>query len=372
MEEDRAASPGARVVTDHPAHHAGHGSGPPVLAVDLGGTRMRAAIVDGSGRVLERCAAPTPHDAHGPDALVALATNVLQREPVASAVVGVPGRVHYGKGLLEHAPNLPASWASTLTEATLRDRLGVPVALANDGDLAAVGEATFGAGRAFVDVVYITISTGVGAGVVLGGRLVHGVRSLAEIGHTIIDRRAVRDGLPATVEQLASGTALARHAAVLGLDAEGADLVALVDHDQRARIAWEEAVEVAGLAVVNLAHLFAPEVVVVGGGVGRSGERLLAPIRAMLMATGPKGRDASPQVVTAALGDDAGLVGAAGWRRAVTSPTNGAAHDTAGERLERGVAIRQPRPENPVGSLQCHPAWATGGWTHQQKDHPWL
>jgi glucokinase len=326
-------------VTDHLAHPAGHGSGQPVLAVDLGGTRMRAAIVDGSGRVLERCAAPTPHDAHGPDALVALATNVLDRDAVASAVVGVPGRVHYGKGLLEHAPNLPASWASTLTEATLREVLGVPVALANDADMAAVGEAIFGAGRAFDDVVYITISTGVGGGVVLGGRLVHGFRSLAEIGHTVIDRRAVHEGRPATVEQLASGTALASHAAALGLDARGADLVALIDQDQRARIAWNDMVEVAGLAVVNLAHVFAPEVVVVGGGVGRSGEKLLAPIRAVLGAQGPQGRDASPLVLNGTLGDDAGLIGAAGWHLAFFSPADDTTHNTTGERLERDVAI---------------------------------
>lgn len=308
-------------MTDRLAQHAGHGSGLPVLAVDLGGTRMRAAIVDSSGRVLERCAEPTPHDAHGPDALVALATNLLHRHAVASAVVGVPGRVHYGMGQLEHAPNLPAGWASTLTEFTLSDLLGVPVALANDADMAAVGEATFGAGRAFADVAYITISTGVGAGVVLGGRLVHGSRSLAEIGHTVIDRRAVREGRPATVEQLGSGTALASHATALGLDAEGADLVALVDQDARARTVWGDAVQVAGLAVVNIAHLFAPEVVVVGGGVGRSGEQLLAPIRALLATHGLRGRDANPVVVSAALGDDAGIVGAAGWRLAFASPS---------------------------------------------------
>ena len=106
----------------------------------------------------------------------------------------------------------------------------MPVALANDADMAAVGEATFGAGRAFADVVYITISTGMGAGVVLGGRLVHGARSLAEIGHT--DHRPLRRR--PTVSQrpsrsLPPGTALASHAAALGLEAEGAELVALVD-----------------------------------------------------------------------------------------------------------------------------------------------
>lgn len=292
-----------------------------VLAVDLGGTRMRAAIVDASGRVLERRVAPTPHDGHGPAALIALAADVLARRSVVTAVVGVPGRVQYGSGQLEHAPNLPASWVPSLNEATLSDLLDMPVALANDADMAAVGEAMFGAGRPFADVVYVTISTGVGAGVVLGRRLVHGARSLAEIGHTIIDRRALLDGRPATVEELASGPALARHAAALGLDATSADVVALVDVDERARTAWGDGVHVAGLAIANLAHLFAPDVFVVGGGVGLTGERLLAPIRDLLAAYGPRGHVTGPTVVGAALGDDAGLVGAAGWRLA-TAPVS--------------------------------------------------
>jgi glucokinase len=296
----------------------------PLLAVDLGGTQMRAAIVDSTGGVLDHCIAPTPRRSHSPDALVALVAGVLERHRVSMAVVGVPGRVHYGTGRLEDAPNLPAGWVASWTEDVLSGVLGLPVALANDADMAAVGEAMFGAGKGYADVVYLTISTGVGAGVLLGGRLVCGTRSLAEIGHTVIDRVAANRGRPATVEELGSGTALAHHAAGLGLGAEGAELVALVDEDDRARRVWDDAVQAAGLAVANLAHLFAPEVVVVGGGLGRTGERLLMPIRDMLAAHGPRGHDASPLVVGAALGDDAGLAGAAGWRLATAAPSDGA------------------------------------------------
>jgi glucokinase len=291
----------------------------PVLAVDLGGTRMRAAIVDSAGCVLDRRVASTPHRSHSPAALVALVAEVLDRHRVSAATVGVPGRVNYGTGRLEHAPNLPTGWSGSLTEETLSDLLGLPVALANDADLAAVGEATFGAGRGFDDVVYVTISTGVGAGVMLGGRLVRGIRSVAEIGHTVVDRTAAARDQPATVEELGSGSALAQHAAALGLDADGPELVALVEDDARARRAWDDVVQVVGLAVANLTHLFAPEVVVIGGGVGCSGEKLLAPVRAVLARYGPQG-DASPSVVAAALGDDAGLVGASGWSLAIDTP----------------------------------------------------
>jgi glucokinase len=193
--------------------------------------------------------------------------------------------------------------------------LAVPVALANDADLAAVGEAQFGAGRHYRDVVYLTLSTGVGAGVVFDGRLVHGRRSLAEVGHTVIDREAAAAGQPATLEDLASGTALARLAAEAGLDGDGATVVRLVEAGHPgARVVWDRVVEAAAIGVANLAHLYSPDVVVVGGGLGRVGSLLLDPIRAYLAGHGP--RELTVDVVGAALGDDAGLAGAAGWREA--------------------------------------------------------
>src|SRR3954466_6494649 len=147
-----------------------------ILAIDLGGTNMRAALVDGDGRVAEREERPTPD---GPDvaALIDLAKSVRERGDGARAVVGVPGRVDYGDGVLEYAPNLPDAWRAELTEARLGAALGIDVALANAPALAPVGEAGFGAGRAFADVAYLTLSTGIGAGVVTGGLLVHGRRS---------------------------------------------------------------------------------------------------------------------------------------------------------------------------------------------------
>jgi glucokinase len=315
-----------------------------VLAVDLGGTTMRAAVVDTGGRLLARRAVPTPHASRGPSALVELVTEVLERHSVDHAVFGVPGPVEYVTGCLKEAPNLPEGWVGWLTEDTLRDTLGLPVALANDADMAAVGEATFGAGRGHSDVVYLTISTGVGAGVVLNGRLVHGSRSIAEVGHTVIDRFAARAGELCTVEELSSGQALERHAAALGIDADGAALVALVrDDDGRARTVWDQAVEVAGLAVANLVHLFAPQVVVVGGGVGRSGEVLLAPIRDLLEVHGPRGARDDVAIVGATLGDDAGLIGSVGWR------------------LARGLPRRPLTDANEgAGGLGVHrPAWTS-------------
>lgn len=293
------------------------GAGRPLLAIDVGGTNLRAAVVATDGRIVERRRTPTPHDADCLEALAALAGDVCASGAVGGAVVGLPGRVDYARGALEQAPNLPAHWPAALTADTLAARLGVPVAVANDADLAAVGEAYLGAGRDADDVAYVTISTGVGAGVVLRRRLVRGRRSLAELGHTVIDRQAARRGDPATVEDLASGTAIGRRAADAGLDPDAEAVQRMAEQgDERAAAIWDEAITAAAVGITNLAFLFSPEVIVLGGGVGTAGEAVLEPVRAHLDTHGPPDLPAPIRVVAAALGDDAALIGAVRWHRA--------------------------------------------------------
>jgi glucokinase len=284
-----------------------------ILGVDLGGTSMRCAHVDGSGTVSNRREEPTADDVEGFVAFVRASV-----EPgVTRAVIGLPGRVDYGNGRLEYAPNLPQSWRPHLRADALAEAIGVPVALANDADLAAVGEAWFGSGRGFGDVAYVTVSTGIGAGVVCGGLLLHGRRSIAEIGHTIVDGAALAAGRPATVEDLGSGTALERLAADAGIRVDGRELVERVRAgDASAREVLDVVVLAVAVGVVNLVHLFTPEVVVVGGGLGLNGDLILDPVRQLLEARGPRELPAPIEVVNAALGDDPGLAGAGAWDRA--------------------------------------------------------
>jgi glucokinase len=287
------------------------------LAVDLGGTKMRAAVVAPDGEITRKKVMATPRDAACPDALLDLVGDVSAGAGVTDAVIGVPGRVDHRAGRLEHAPNLPPHWPDELNERLLAEHLGLGVSLANDADLAAVGEAYFGAARSYADVVYVTISTGVGAGVLLGRSLVSGRRSLAEAGDTVIDRCAARRGEAASFEDLGSGTALARRAAEEGLPADGARIVELVHAgDPRAAKVWDELVAVIAIGVANLAVLFSPEAVVLGGGVGRNGDLLLPAVRSHLDVHGPAGLPAPIEVLVAELADDAGLTGAAAWRRA--------------------------------------------------------
>ena len=293
-----------------------------ILSVDLGGTNMRVAVVDEHGQIRCRANEPTPRDARCPEALEQLMASVRDqaggRGTFDAIVVGVPGRVDYCAGQLEHAPNLPSTWVTELSEEHLATYFDAPVFLANDADLAAVGEAYFGAGQPYTDIVYITISTGIGAGVVLDGQLLRGTRSLAEIGHTILALDRLDTDEPATAEHLTAGPALARRADELGVSARGADLVSLVrGGDPAARQAWDDTMRAAGATVANLAHLFSPDVIVIGGGVGRNDALVRDPVVDLLERHGPQGLVTPIEVVQAALGDDPGLIGGAAWPRAI-------------------------------------------------------
>lgn len=287
----------------------------PVVSVDLGGTNTRVAVVASDGRLLVHDVEPTACKDLHPDELTKQILRVVQGSGATHAVIGVPGRIDHDRGALEFAPNLPSHWADHLNEAHLGEVTGLTVSLANDADLAAVGEYRFGAGRGVRDMVYVTLSTGVGCGVILNGQLVHGLRSLAEAGHTTIDLHAKQGHR--TLEETASGSALGRMAGAAGLQARGAELVAMVEQgDPGARAVWGQLTDAAGAGLANLAHLFSPELIVVGGGLGLSGDLLYEPLREALAAHGPRGLPEPIRIERARLGDDAGLTGAAGWASA--------------------------------------------------------
>lgn len=290
---------------------------PVVLAADVGGTQMRAALVGADGRVAVRQTAPTPQHSDVPGALIDLIAGVAARaggSGLSHAVVGLPGAVDYEAGRLLSAPHLPVEWTDSLSADQLSRHLGLEVHVANDADMAAVGEAAFGAGRGIDDVVaYLTVSTGIGAGVVNKGRLEHGRQSYGELGHSVIDWRAWRQGLPGTLEELASGSGIARQAREAGLGRMDAQAVlrAALDDVDAARTLWEDAVTACAAGVCNLVLAFAPRVVIVGGGIGRRGE-FFEPLRKVVLQRS-ENRPVEPSIVLAALGDDAGLAGAAAW-----------------------------------------------------------
>ncbi|MGH2349014.1 MAG: ROK family protein, partial [bacterium] len=189
------------------------------IGVDLGGTKILTAVVTGDGRVVARERVPTPQE--GPDSVVAavagtveaaLAAAGLPAHAVAGIGVGAPGPLNPETGMVFEPPNL-RGWHDVPFRALLADRLGIRTYLQNDADAAALGEWRFGAGRGVDDLVYITVSTGIGGGIIIGGTLLLGVSGTAgEIGHMTIDVNGPRCvcGNTGCLEVLAAGPAIAR------------------------------------------------------------------------------------------------------------------------------------------------------------------
>jgi glucokinase len=277
-----------------------------VIGVDLGGTKILAGVVDEEGHIHGTVERPTPTSSQ--DALVDT-LETLVRELVLDGTqavgFGVPARVDHHTGLVRGAVNVPLN--DLLFKDEMERRLGLPVGVENDASAAALAEFTHGAGRGARDLVALTLGTGVGGGVVIGGRL---YRGSTELGHMVI----VEDGEPCRgacsgrghVEAYCSGTAadaLARR--VIGPTATARDLVT-----QR-HPALGEIGHHLGVAIGSLLNIFGPQIVVIGGGFGiAAGELLFEEARTAILreALAPAGHEV--RLALAELGQSAGLIGA--------------------------------------------------------------
>lgn len=304
------------------------------IGVDLGGTKILTALVDERGEVIARVRVATPTT--GPDgvvdAIVASVAELSRKSGISprSALgvgVGAPGPLDPDTGIVFEPPNLPG-WRDVPLAAIMAERLGVPAFLENDANAAAMGERWVGAGRGVDDLVYLTVSTGIGGGLILAGRLYRGVSGTAgEVGHMAIARDGPRCGCGriGCLEAMASGTAIAREArlavergspTVLSQVAPEAITSEDVAHaalggDPLAREIFAGAAAALGTGITNLVNLLNPALVIVGGGVTRAGELLFAPVRRIVQEEAFERPWAAVQVVPAALGDDVGVIGAA-------------------------------------------------------------
>jgi glucokinase len=301
------------------------------LAIDLGGTQLRAALVDASGSILCKLSRPTLADA-GPAKLVeqiaALAGAVIgesRSRPPRAAGISSPGPIDTIAGVALGIPTLRGFHDFPLRTA-LAEALALPVVLENDGIAAAIGEWRFGAGRGFADLVYVTVSTGIGGGVIAGNRVLRGRRGMAaHVGHMsfMAGGEHCFCGNRGCFEAYASGSAFAaraaREAAVhpstrLGrggapVSAPEVFAAAAAGDDLAARLVAEEA-RLLGLGFASLLHLYDPQLIIVGGGLSQQFHVLEAGIAAAMRgAAMPAFRDTP--VVKAALGVDSGLLGAA-------------------------------------------------------------
>ncbi|MBI4577066.1 MAG: ROK family protein [Planctomycetes bacterium] len=289
------------------------------MGADLGGTNLRAAVVDGAGRILEAVRLPTGAE-EGPEAVLGRLAGALRGlgagRDVAAVGVGAAGPLDPETGVIHVAPNFPG-WKDVPVAARLARDLGWPVHLENDANAAAYGEAWTGAGVGVRSLVMLTLGTGVGGGLILDGRLWRGHRGLAgEVGHMVVEPEGPPCGCGARgcLESLASATAIARRA---GGASARAVYDAALGGEPRAIESLRVAGRALGIALASLVNLLNPERVVLGGRVAGALDFLLpalvAELRERALAVALDG----VEVVGAALGDDAGVVGAArvAWER---------------------------------------------------------
>ena len=304
-----------------------------VLAIDIGGTKLAAGIVNTAGSILVRREVPTLA-AEGPervlDRLTRLAQDVLAAPRVSDEAIqrigiGCAGPVDRQAGLILNPPNLPG-WVCVPLVERIEKALGRPAVLENDANAAALGEFRYGAGKGGSSLVYLTVSTGIGSGIILNGKIWHGVKDGAgEVGHMTLlpDGPICGCGNRGCLEALASGPSIARRARealATGqpsrlLDAgefTAADVVRLAQEgDAIAAEVWDETVRYLGLGVAAIVTILAPERVVIGGGVTQAGDFLFEPLRREVRRRVKLVAVESVPILPAALGPDVGILGAA-------------------------------------------------------------
>ncbi|HEV2067736.1 MAG TPA: ROK family protein [Thermomicrobiales bacterium] len=305
-----------------------------VIAVDLGGTHIRTAVVDRQGRLTHRHVVSTgAGDGH--EAVIERMADLIARTAADAGVrdsvpVGVasPGPLNPRTGTVLYTPNLPG-WRDVPLIDMLVDRIRRPVHLANDGNCAALGEMRYGSAQGIDDLVYLALGTGVGGGVVCGGVLIDGARGLgAEVGHVSVamDGPRCTCGSIGCLEAFVGGWAIQREAQAVATTTEG-DLLrrlagegephagvvkaAAEQGDAAALLILARAGRALGAAMGAFINLFNPRKIVIGGGVATLGELLMEPARRAMQDHSFVDMRADVRVTYSSLGTDTGLYGAA-------------------------------------------------------------
>ncbi len=319
---------------------------PLTVGIDIGGTKVLGGVVDSGGRVLARLRAATP--GHSPreveDTIVAVVRELAQEHDVAAVGIGAAGFVDAARSRVTFSPHL--AWRDEPLRDALLERIGLPVVVDNDANTAALAECRFGAGLGHRQVLCLTLGTGIGGALVFDNRVFRGANGMAgEFGHlqVVPDGHRCECGNRGCWEQYASGNALVRDARELLLAGSPVAhrLRDLVDGDparltgplvtQAAQEGDALAVELfheigtwLGVGLAGMAAAIDPSCIIVGGGVSEAGDLLLDPARASFARTlVGRGYRPEPPIVRAALGPDAGFVGAADMARSAARRSRG-------------------------------------------------
>ncbi|NBD24651.1 ROK family protein [Paenibacillus glycinis] len=320
------------------------------IGIDLGGTKMLAAIVDAGGKLIAKAKEETLAERGAADTINRMEAMVrrLLAETFASSSayavwgigIAVAGILDPRQGTVVLATNL--RWENVPLGRLFRARFDCPVQVMNDANAAALGEWMAGTGAGAKDLIFVTVSTGIGGGIISGGRLVLGAsNSAAELGHISIDRHGplCACGNRGCIELYASGNSIARivRDEIAAGETGGEAILRLAGGDPE-RLTAEHVAAAAsqgsayaadklaqagaalGIGMISMIHLMNPKLVILGGGVSRSGRLLLDPMRETVKQYGIPGLVDGVEFKQAQLGEDAGGVGAALWWRYAEQP----------------------------------------------------
>jgi len=302
----------------------GTATGAPVLALDIGGTKLAAGVVDEAGFVHSFLVVPSGAD-EGPASVLERLFELGRRAvdeshigwaEIATVGIGCGGPLDAERGVLLAPPHLPG-WHDVPVTQLAAEIYERPAILENDASAAALAEYRYGAGAGTRNMVYLTLSTGVGGGVVVGGSLYRGASGNGgELGHVTIDwhgRACKGCGRRGCLEAYVSGTSIAERAREAGLDLSTAEDVSAAARagEPGAQRVWDETVEALACGLTSIVNLFEPELVVLGGGVSLSGDQLIEPVRAAVRASTMQPAGEAADIVQSALGERVGVVGAA-------------------------------------------------------------
>jgi glucokinase len=312
------------------------------VGIDLGGTRLKAAVVNmQDGEVSGLCEMPT-NASEGHEAVMSrmndLARKVIETSNVACSDIlgigiGVPGIVDLDRGLTLFLPNLPGNWRQVPLSQRITSGTGLPVFLLNDARSLTLGEWVFGAGRGVDTMACFTLGTGIGGGLVINGQLHLGIGGTAgELGHQTIDPNGLICGCGnrGCLETIASGPAIAAmgvRAVIQGLTTRIGEIAhydlnritpetvfqAASQGDKTAQDIYERAGIAIGIAVSNVLVSLGPRKVVLGGGVAQAGDLIFDPVRKTVRERVHMMPVDQVEILPAALGTNAGIIGAAVW-----------------------------------------------------------
>jgi glucokinase len=307
----------------------------PVLAVDLGGTKIKAAIVLPDGKITHSRNYLTQAKDGCQEVInkvvfaieETMAKSKLEFTELYGLIIASAGILDIKNGIVTASPSLPG-WNNVSLGNILTDILGVQINMINDASAAAVGEHCFGAGKGLKNLIYLTVSTGIGGGIIINGKLYSGIDGCAgELGHMVIEANGPQCncGNYGCLEILASGSAIAKDAQnriksgadsslnELRIDSISAEKIARAakQGDKLAREVVNKAAYYLGIGISNIVNIFNPEMVIVGGGVSKMGEIFLGPARKEVEQRAFSLPAQTTSIVSSYLGDDAGIIGAA-------------------------------------------------------------